>query len=116
MTYRPVQLAHIYLEKRKKCDRDENLKICSEKCVEQNIKSPLKSEWSFRGNRVPTRAKNRFKRRLYLANGSSHVKNPNTKIIVHPILHNTGSIHFFRKCINFDAILEKWWTKRYNAY
>src|SRR5277367_965304 len=84
MTYRPVQLAHIYLEKRKKCDRDENLKICSEKCVEQNIKSPLKSEWSFRGNRVPTRAKNRFKRiscQQFVAREKSEYKNKLSSIL-----------------------------------
>jgi hypothetical protein len=52
-----VQLAQICLDKRKKCDKAENWQICSEKCAEQHIKSPQKSELSFRRHLGKTVAK-----------------------------------------------------------
>src|SRR5277367_6477463 len=39
------------------------------------------------------------------------MKNPNAKNVVHLFLHNNVPVHFFRKRIKFDAILEKWKTK-----
>src|SRR5277367_2423399 len=44
--------------------------------------------------------------RLYLANRKSHMKNSNTKISLRLFLRNKASIHFPRKRITFDAILE----------
>src|SRR5277367_5059199 len=43
---------------------------------------------------------------IYLAIRKSHVKNSNTKISLRLFLHNKASVHFPRKRITFDAILE----------
>src|SRR5258706_3748715 len=93
--YSPVQLAHIYLDKRKKCDKAENCQICSEKCAEQHIKSPRKSEWcvSRHLGKMVAEIGSIADLRLYLANRKSHVEHPNTKSVVRLILHHKGPIH-----------------------
>ena len=42
---------------------------------------------------------------------NSHVKNPNAKVVVRLFPYNKDSVHFPRKRITSDAILEKWRTK-----
>jgi len=54
--------------------------------------------------------------RLYLSNRKSHVKNSKEKISLRLFLHNKASVHFSRKRISIDAILENCWQKQFNAY
>src|SRR5277367_1180100 len=54
--------------------------------------------------------------RLYLANRKLHVKNSNTKISLRLFIHKKASVHFPRKRITFDAILENGLRKQFNAY